>query len=147
MLIRHGAPPRMLSISDDIDAIQATLLRALASPHRLRIVHRLGDGPLDVTELARALGMGQAAMSQHLAAMRSAGIVEARRDGRSVRYELADPGFLTACGLMRDVLVRRLSRYGDLAAAAGDMTPAVGLSPSDGGPARVAVSASKVGPS
>jgi DNA-binding transcriptional ArsR family regulator len=137
----------MLSTAEEIDAIQASVLRALASPNRLRIVHRLGSGSLDVTELARALGLSQAATSQHLAAMRSAGIVEARRDGRSVRYELADPGFLAACGLMRDALVRRLSRYGDLAAAAGDVTAATGLSPSDGDPARVAVSASKVGPS
>jgi ArsR family transcriptional regulator len=137
----------MLSVADEIDSIQATLLRALASPHRLRIVHRLGGGPLEVSELARSLGMTQAAASQHLAAMRAVGIVEARRDGRSVRYGLADPGILAACGLMREVLVRRLSRYGDLAAAAGDLTPATGLSPSDGEPARVTVSASKVGPS
>ena len=34
----------MLSLTDEIDAIQASVLRALASPHRLRIVHRLGVG-------------------------------------------------------------------------------------------------------
>jgi DNA-binding transcriptional ArsR family regulator len=50
--------------------------------------------------------------------MRTAGIVEAVRDGRAVRYQLADPEILAACGLMRSVLVRRLSRLGDLAAAA-----------------------------
>jgi len=137
----------MLRLTDEIDAIQASVLRALASPHRLRIVHRLGAGPLDVTELAHSLGMSQAATSQHLAAMRSAGIVEAHRDGRSVRYGLADPGFLMACGLMRDALVRRLSRLGDLAAAAGDTGPTAGSFPTDGEPARAVVSASKVGAS
>ena len=136
----------MPSLADEIDAIQASVLRALASPHRLRIVHRLGAGPLDVTELARALGMTQAATSQHLAAMRSAGIVEARRDGRSVRYGLADLGFLTACELMRDALVRRLSRFGDLAAAAGDVPLAPEPSPTGVEPARLAVPVSKVGP-
>ncbi len=110
----------MLSVGDEIDSIQATLLRALASPHRLRIVHLLGAGPLEVTELAREMSMSQAATSQHLAALRSVGIVEAQRDGRSVRYRLADPGIYAACGLMREVLVRRLSRLGDLAAAAGE---------------------------
>ena len=110
----------MLSVGDEIDSIQATLLRALASPHRLRIVHLLGAGPLEVTELAREMSMSQAATSQHLAALRSVGIVEAQRDGRSVRYRLADPGIHAACGLMREVLVRRLSRLGDLAAAAGE---------------------------
>ena len=136
----------MLSIADEIDSIQATLLRALASPHRLRIVHRLGCGPLDVTELAHALGMSQTATSQHLAAMRSVGIVEAHRDGRSVRYGLTDPGILAACGLMREVLVRRLSRLGDLAAAAGDAAP-LGDPPATGDePLVFVVPASKVGP-
>ncbi len=110
MAVGHGG---------DIDDIQAGLLRTLASAHRLRIVHRLGIGPCCVTELARDLGLNQAATSQHLAVMRTAGIVDAVRDGRSVTYELSDPEILAACGLMRSVLVRRLSRLGDLAAAAG----------------------------
>ena len=114
----------MLNARDEIDAIQTTLLRALASPHRLRIVHLLGDGPREVNELAEALDMGQATVSQHLAAMRSVGLVEASRDGRSVRYQLTDPQILEACGLMRDVIVRRLSALGSLAAAAGPSTPA-----------------------
>jgi DNA-binding transcriptional ArsR family regulator len=135
----------MLRLTDEIDAIQASVLRALASPHRLRIVHRLGAGSLEVTELARSLGMSQAATSQHLAAMRAAGIVEARRDGRSVRYGLADPGFLIACGLMRDALVRRLSRFGDMAAAASDPAPTADPSTTGGAPARFTAAASKVG--
>ena len=61
--------------------------------------------------------MSQATASQHLGAMRAAGLVEAVRDGRSVSYQLSDPQILDACGLMRTVLVRRLSRLGDLAAA------------------------------
>ena len=68
--------------------------------------------------------MSQAAASQHLGVMRSVGLVEAVRDGRSVTYRLADPQILAACGLMRDVLVRRLSRLGDLAAAAHEPAPA-----------------------
>ncbi len=108
----------MLRVSDDIDELQATLLRTLASAHRLRIVHRLGLGPCEVSELARELGMSHAAASQHLGAMRSVGLVESLRDGRTVHYGLTDPEILAACGLMRDVLVRRLSRLGDLAAAA-----------------------------
>lgn len=102
---------------DDIDAIQASLLRAMASPARLRIVHLLGVAPREVNELARELGIGQAAMSQHLAAMRAVGLVEATREGRAVRYRLADPEILEACGLMREALVRRLARLGSLAAS------------------------------
>jgi ArsR family transcriptional regulator len=108
----------VLNARDEIDLIQTTLLRALASPHRLRIVHLLGEGPREVHELASELDLGQATVSQHLAAMRSVGLVEADRDGRSVRYRLADPQILAACGLMREVIVRRLSALGSLAAAA-----------------------------
>jgi DNA-binding transcriptional ArsR family regulator len=117
----------MLSTGPDIDSIQASLLRALASPNRLRIIHRLGIAPCEVNELARELGFSQAATSQHLAAMRAVGIVEAVRDGRSVRYQLTDEEILAACSLMRGALVRRLSQLGDLAAAArlpADLNPA-----------------------
>jgi ArsR family transcriptional regulator len=102
----------------DIDELQASMLRSLASAHRLRILHLLGVRPLEVNEISRELGQGQAATSQHLSAMRSVGLVEAVRDGRTVQYRLADPQILAACELMRAVLVRRLSRLGDLAAAA-----------------------------
>ncbi len=108
----------MFRVADDIDELQALLLRTLASAHRLRIIHLLGIGPCEVNEIAHQLGMNQAAASQHLAAMRSVGLVDPMRDGRIVRYRLTDPEILAACSLMREVLVRRLSRLGDLAAAA-----------------------------
>jgi DNA-binding transcriptional ArsR family regulator len=101
---------------NDIDELQASLLRSLASAHRLRILHLLGERSYEVNELARELGMGQATASQHLGAMRATGLVDAVRQGRNVHYQLADPQILAACDLMRAVLVSRLSRLGDLAA-------------------------------
>jgi ArsR family transcriptional regulator len=108
----------MLNAVHDIEVIQASLLRALASVHRLRIIHLLGSGSVEVHDLARDLQLPQATVSQHLSALRSAGLVAATRDGRAVRYELTDPEILLACDLMRDVLVRRLSALGNLAVAA-----------------------------
>jgi ArsR family transcriptional regulator len=108
----------MLNAVHDIEVIQASLLRALASVHRLRIIHLLGSGSVEVHDLARDLQLPQATVSQHLSALRSAGLVAATRDGRAVRYELTDPEILLACDLMRDVLVRRLSALGTLAVAA-----------------------------
>lgn len=112
----------MPGATNDIDELQASMLRSLASAHRLRILHLLGERHCEVNELARELGMSQAAASQHLGAMRMVGLVEAVRDGRIVRYQLSDPQVLAACALMRAVLVRRLSRLGDLAAAAVEPT-------------------------
>jgi len=107
-----------MNATNEIEVIQATLLRTLASVHRLRIIHLLGRGPLEVRELEVELGLPQATVSQHLSVMRGVGLVSATRDGRTVRYELTDPEILAACDLMRNVLVRRLSALGSLAAAA-----------------------------
>ena len=52
--------------------------------------------------------------------MRAAGVVEAERDGREVRYRLSDPEIICACETMRGVLVRRLARI----SAAAALTPA-----------------------
>ena len=112
----------MPSATHDIDELQASLLRSLASAHRLRILHLLGERPCEVNEVARELEMSQATASQHLGAMRAVGLVDALRDGRAVTYRLSDPQILAACGLMRAVLVRRLSRLGDLAAAVHEST-------------------------
>lgn len=111
----------MLRPSDGIYALQASLLKTLASPRRLEIVHLLGDsGPLEVRRIAERFGMSQPAVSQHLAAMRQAGLVESVRDGREVRYQLVDPELVGACALMRQILIRRIARLGDLAASYSD---------------------------
>jgi DNA-binding transcriptional ArsR family regulator len=102
---------------DEITILQADVLRTLANPRRLEILHVLADGPMEVGRLAGLIGATQPNVSQHLAILRSAGVVEARRDGREVRYHLADPDVIVACGLMRSVLERRLSRLGQMAEA------------------------------
>ena len=108
----------MLSLTEDLDELQASVLRSLASRTRLRFIHALATGPCEVHDLADALGLSQAATSQHLAALRSIGVVEATRDGRVVEYRLSDPQLAAACNLFRTVLVRRLTHLGDLAANA-----------------------------
>jgi DNA-binding transcriptional ArsR family regulator len=108
----------MLRPADGIYGLQASLLKTLASPRRLELVHFLGEnGPTEVRKIAEHFGSTQPAVSQHLAALRSVGIVEPIRDGREVRYQLADPEIVEACGLMRQILIRRIARLGDLAAS------------------------------
>ena len=103
---------------DPIYSLQADVLKTLASPRRLEIIHRLAEGPCEVGRLADELGISQPNASQHLAVMRAAGIVEAERSGREVVYRLADPDVVRACGLMRGVLIRRLSRLNEITDAA-----------------------------
>lgn len=99
---------------DEITTLQAEVLKTLASPRRLEILHRLADGPREVGRLAAELGLSQPNVSQHLAVMRAAGVVDAERVGREVRYRLSDPDVMVACGLMRAVLERRLHRLAAL---------------------------------
>lgn len=110
---------------DEITVLQAEVLRTLASPRRLEILHRLAEGPCEVGRLAEEIGASQPNISQHLAVLRSSGIVDAERDGREVRYRLADPDVMVACGLMRAVLQRRLSRLGRLSRVEASATELV----------------------
>jgi Predicted transcriptional regulators len=114
---------------DEITTLQADVLRTLASPRRLEILHRLAAGPCEVGRLADDLGISQPNVSQHLAVLRGSGLVDADRDGREVRYRLVDPDVMVACGIMRAVLERRLRRLADLSSAASDKTTATTARP------------------
>ncbi|MGZ3588313.1 MAG: ArsR/SmtB family transcription factor [Candidatus Limnocylindrales bacterium] len=102
---------------DEITILQAEVLRTLASPRRLEILHRLAQAPLEVGRLAEELGISQPNVSQHLAVLRSAGLVETERVGREIHYRLADPDVMVACDLMRRVLARRLEHLASLSTA------------------------------
>jgi len=69
----------------------AQLLKALANHRRLMMLCALADGERSVGELASEVGLGQSALSQHLARLRKLGILAARRDAQSVYYRVADP--------------------------------------------------------
>jgi ArsR family transcriptional regulator len=99
---------------DEITILQADVLRTLAHPRRIEILHRLADAPREVGVLAAELEISQPNASQHLAVLRSAGLVDAEREGREVRYRLTDPEVMRACEIMRAVLVRRLDRLARL---------------------------------
>src|ERR1700755_427829 len=68
----------------------ATTMQALATPSRLLILGRLRQGPASVGELSAAVGMEQSAVSHQLRLLRTLGLVEAEREGRSIRYTLYD---------------------------------------------------------
>ncbi|SRR5690554_6133338 len=69
----------------------ANLLKALANPHRLQILCALGTGEMAVGELNEIVPLSQSALSQHLAKLRSDGLVETRRESQTIYYHL-NPG-------------------------------------------------------
>jgi DNA-binding transcriptional ArsR family regulator len=112
----------MIRPMDDITLLQAEVLRTMAHPRRIQILHELAHGPIEVGRLATRIGASQPNVSQHLAAMRAVGLLESERDGREVRYRLADRRSMEACELMRTVIADRLRRLADMA---GDDGPRV----------------------
>lgn len=68
------------------------LLKLLANERRLVILCRLLEaGEMNVTQLSAAAGLGQSALSQHLAKLREEGLVAFRRESQTIWYRLADP--------------------------------------------------------
>ena len=99
---------------ESIFDLQAELCQTMSNATRLRIVHALRDGPHCVGELAGALELGQAAVSQHLAALRSRGIVAATRRGGEVIYRITNPKIERICDLMREVLAEQAASRTEL---------------------------------
>ncbi|MGB9592850.1 MAG: ArsR/SmtB family transcription factor [Anaerolineae bacterium] len=69
---------------------EAEIFKALAHPCRLYLLNLLRSHEIQVCEMARETGRRQPYISQHLAMLRSAGLVHARREGACVYYCLAD---------------------------------------------------------
>ena len=93
-----------VTVSSDIDRQRyAAIGRALADPKRLCVLESLASGEQSVGELSATVGCQIPNMSQHLAVLRSAGLVTARREGSTVFYRLADPNVLEVYRLLQQV--------------------------------------------
>jgi DNA-binding transcriptional ArsR family regulator len=82
----------------------ARLLRTIGQPARLKILLALGAGEACVCHLESLLGMRQAYISQHLMALRRAGVVRHRREGRFIFYRLNSPHVLELIELAGQVV-------------------------------------------
>jgi ArsR family transcriptional regulator len=89
--------------TDDERQRYAAISRALADAKRLCVLECLSRGERSVSELSREAGCHVPNMSQHLAVLRSAGLVESRREGNTVLYRLSDPRILEAYQLIKSV--------------------------------------------
>ena len=87
----------MTKTSTDLEKV-SDLLQVISPAPRLEILLGIGAGEACVCHLEAMFGLRQAALSQHLMALREAGVVTDRREGRYVFYRLSDPALL---GLVR----------------------------------------------
>jgi rhodanese-related sulfurtransferase/DNA-binding transcriptional ArsR family regulator len=83
--------------------------KALASPRRLELLELLAQGERTVDDVATEVGLSMANASQHLQALRDAGLVESRKQGLFVHYRLADDSVAALSKAIRTVAERRLA--------------------------------------
>src|SRR5438270_5769134 len=81
----------------------ARIGKALASPHRLELLDVLAQCERTVEALAQETGMSVANASQHLQVLRTAHLVEVRREGVSMYYRMADESVFRMWQAMRTV--------------------------------------------
>jgi DNA-binding transcriptional ArsR family regulator len=87
------AMPEQQAAAISVGTVQdaARVLKCIGHPVRLRIIELLDNGgERTVTEIREAIGLEQAAASQHLNLMRDKRILKARRDGVNVYYDISD---------------------------------------------------------
>ncbi len=95
----------------------AVVARALGSAARLEILDFLAQGERNVEELAQVADLSVANTSKHLQQLKAAGLVEAQRDGKYVRYRLVDDRVLDAIADLRLLAEAHLDKVGDLVAS------------------------------
>ncbi len=86
--------------------LQEEVFKVLANQKRLEIIQLLATGELNVSEMIDMLGLSQANLSQHLALMRRARLLNITKDGTKVYYRLADSTVAEAVFAVRDFLVK-----------------------------------------
>ena len=74
---------------EDIMAL-SDLFKVFADSTRLRILHKLFNGPISVGVIAEALDMSQSAISHQLKYLKDSNLVKSERNGKSIYYSLAD---------------------------------------------------------
>jgi ArsR family transcriptional regulator, arsenate/arsenite/antimonite-responsive transcriptional repressor len=93
------------------------LFRALADPTRLRLLNLIAEQEICVCYFVEVLGAPQPKISRHLAYLRRAGIVSARRDGKWIHYKLVMPNDAHVAAILQatvDSLKQDKELQGDL---------------------------------
>ena len=81
----------------------AQTLKILGNAKRLEILYRIAETELNVGQLERAVKLSQSALSQHLAVLRKAGIVNTRRSAQTIFYSLNDSNIAKILLLLNDL--------------------------------------------
>src|SRR3989344_1599821 len=107
ILYRHETDgPYMKEVLPKIAFINnARTYKLLANEKRLEILNNIKYEEKRVEELVKILGVSKANVSQHLALLRHAGIVETRREGQNIYYKIIDPEIIKPCVILYNLWV------------------------------------------
>ena len=84
--------------------LHADMCKTISNPRRQAILDTIRNGELTVSELIERTGISQANLSQHLAILRSKGVVRTRRDGNNIYYSISNTKIIEAYDLISEVL-------------------------------------------
>jgi ArsR family transcriptional regulator len=84
--------------------LHAEMCKTISNPRRQAILDTIRDGEMTVTELVEKTGVSQANLSQHLAILRSKGVVKTRREGNNIYYSISNIKIIQAYDLISEVL-------------------------------------------
>jgi len=87
--------------------LHADVCKTLSHAKRLEILNILRNKEMNAGQIVAKMKVAKANVSQHLAVLRRAGILETRRDGTNVYYRISNPKVIKACDLMREVLLEQ----------------------------------------
>src|SRR5215472_10815002 len=88
---------------------KAEFFKALAHPTRIRILEQLRNAEATVGDLQRTLGLDQSVVSQQLGVLRRQGLVEAEKQGATVRYGVRDTALFQLLDVARQIFNNRLA--------------------------------------
>jgi ArsR family transcriptional regulator len=91
----------------------ADYFKVLSEISRLQILSCLKSGPMNVSEIGEATGLGQANLSKHLKMLTEAEILSRQPQGVSVYYEIKDPMIFELCELVCDRLYERMQQQAE----------------------------------
>lgn len=90
-------------MTNDVNYSMELLFKALADRTRLRLLNLLGDDEICVCFFVEVLSTNQPKISRHLAYLRKAGVVAARREGKWIHYRVVEPPDEHAANIFREV--------------------------------------------
>lgn len=86
----------------------ANIYKILANSQRLKILNYLKLGEIGVEQLLKITGLSKANLSQHLALLRHAGLVQTRRDGQNIYYRIVDKRIVAPCKILHELRILQL---------------------------------------